>query len=315
MFALRGWLVCLSFFAVVYAGASALVSQGWRYLRRGEEPRSPETTASFLLHLRALPLLSAILVTAGVVLPSFLLLEPRSVAEPVGEIPGILGGLGLMLLAAGLANGVMAWRKTAKAVRGWLRGANRESGGNGVSLFRIRPSSPAMAVAGICEPRVLISDAAAGTLTRPELEVAVRHEMEHVRRRDNLKKLLLRFIAFPGMGKLEVAWAEAIEMAADDAAVSSSSEALDLASALIKISRVSPDPLQAGLTAALVPRGGSALNARIERLVTWQRKTNQQEVSHRWYLAPTLIGITFCMVMSYGALLGRIHEMTEWLVR
>jgi hypothetical protein len=315
MFALRGWLVCLSFFAVVYAGVSALVSQGWRYFRRGKEATPPETTARFLLSLRALPLLSAAVLTAGVVLPSFVLLEPRAVAEPVGETPALLGGLGLILLAVGLGNGLSAWRKTARAVDGLLRGADRESGGNGVSMFRIRPSSPAMAVAGICQPQVLISDAAAETLTRPELEVAVRHEMAHVRRRDNLKKLLLRFIAFPGMGKLEAAWTEAIEMAADDAAVSSGSEALDLASALIKISRFSCGPLQIGLTTALVPHTGSALNARIARLVTWEQQKSRQEVSHRWYLAPTLIGITFCMVMSYGALLSRMHEMTEWLVR
>ena len=117
------------------------------------------------------------------------------------------------------------------------------------------------------------------------------------------------------MSKLEADWAEAIELAADDAAVSSSTEALDLASALIKISRCSPGSLPTGLTSALVPNMGSALNVRIERLVAWEQPTQKQEVSHRWYLAPTLIGITFCMVMSYGALLSGMHEMTEWLVR
>ena len=313
MFALRGWLVCLSFFAVVYTVVSALVAQGWDYLKHAKKSGSPEATAKLLLNLRVLPLLGATLVAAGVVLPSFVLLEPRTVAEPVGEIPTILGGIGVTLLAVGLGNVLITWRRTTKAIHGWLQGASVEAGDRGVSVLRIRPTLPAMAVAGICEPQVLISDAAADTLSGPELKVAVRHELAHVRGRDNLKKLLLRFIAFPGLGKLEADWAEAIEMAADDAAVSSSAEALDLASALIKISRVSPEPAQTGLTTALVPNTGSALNLRIERLLAWEQQ--KQEVSHRWYLALSLIGITFCMVMSYGALLSRMHELTEWLVR
>ena len=36
---------------------------------------------------------------------------------------------------------------------------------------------------------------------------------------DNLKKLVFRFCPFPGMSKLESAWSQAAEMAADDAAV------------------------------------------------------------------------------------------------
>ena len=66
------------------------------------------------------------------------------------------------------------------------------------------------------------------------------HEIAHVRRRDNLKKLLLRFVAFPRMAGLEAAWIEATEMAADDAAVLNASEALDLAAALLKLSRIRP---------------------------------------------------------------------------
>jgi len=64
--------------------------------------------------------------------------------------------------------------------------------------------------------------------------------MAHAHRRDNLKKLLFRFCAFPGMSRLEAAWCEAEEMAADDAAVASVGDALDLASALIKLSRLAP---------------------------------------------------------------------------
>ena len=77
-----------------------------------------------------------------------------------------------------------------------------------------------------------------------------------MRRRDNLKKLLLRFVAFPGMAGLEAAWLEATEMAADDAAVSNAGEALDLAAALIKLSRLGPVEAPVDLTAALVHSPG-----------------------------------------------------------
>ncbi|HMK21831.1 MAG TPA: M56 family metallopeptidase, partial [Terriglobales bacterium] len=191
MFALRCLAVCLAFFLLAYALVSLLVWQSWRYSRRVKWD-SPQATAKFLLNLRALPLLAAILVAAGVVLPSFLWLEPRSVTEPVGEIPAILGGLCLLLIAAGLRNGWVAWQRTSRAVREWLAGASAEPGPVNVALFRTGTSGPGLVVAGIHEPRVLISDAVAHALTPAELTVALKHELAHVRRRDNLKKLFLR---------------------------------------------------------------------------------------------------------------------------
>ncbi|HMK24335.1 MAG TPA: hypothetical protein VK466_18535, partial [Terriglobales bacterium] len=106
------------------------------------------------------------------------------------------------------------------------------------------------------------------------------------------------------------------EMAADDAAVTNIGEALDLASALIKLSQCTPAHPSPALTTALLTHTGSTLNARIERLVMWdQRPEKTLERPHRWYLAPALIGSMFCVAMSYGPLLSRMHQVTEWLVR
>lgn len=57
---------------------------------------------------------------------------------------------------------------------------------------------------------------------------------------DNLKKLVFRFCFFPGMAKLESAWSQVAELAADDAAVSNMDDAVNLASALVKVSRLVP---------------------------------------------------------------------------
>ena len=140
--------------------------------------------------------------------------------------------------------------------------------------------------------------------------------MAHVRRRDNLKKLLLRFVAFPGMTDLEVAWLEATEMAADDAAVSIPGEALDLAAALIKLSRLGPAEPPVDLTAALVHSPVSGVNARVERLIAWNdwRCDSRQDRSP-WYGVAAVLATVAVFAITYSHLLVRIHTATEWLVR
>ncbi len=156
-------------------------------------------------------------------------------------------------------------------------------------------------------------------LTASELQTALQHEVAHVRRRDNLKKLLLRFVAFPGMAALEAAWLEATEMAADDAAVSNAAEALDLAAALLKLSRLNPsgsvDPAIA-MTAALVNSPAAVMNARVQRLLAWSddRRASSKNVSPLFGLAAALATAAL-FVVSYSQLLVHLHTATEWLVR
>jgi Zn-dependent protease with chaperone function len=316
MFALRCLGVSLAFFLVLYGVMCLAVLRGWRYARRAGSKLSSGRLADVLLVLRGLPFAAAAMITLAFVVPSFLLLEPRVVAEPIGEIPLTLGACCLLLFGAGLVKAIAAQVKTSRTVDGWLQGATLGSACYPVPLFRIRPSAPALTVAGLREPRVLLSDAAAAVLNAQELETALKHEIAHVRRRDNLKKLLFRLCVFPGMAVLESAWSEAAEMAADDAAVSSSREALDLASALIKLSRFAPVHTAAALTTALVDGSSSVLNARVARLVAWDdTRIDQPRRCFPWYLAPTLLGGFFCVVVTYGGVLSGMHDLTEWLVR
>ena len=315
MFAIRCLGVSLAFFLLVYVAFSVAVMGGWRAARRLGKRLSSTQIAALLFALRILPFSAALLITLGFVLPSFLLLEPRAAAEPVGEIPLTLGAFCLALLAAGTWNAVSAQLRTSRAVAGWLEGASTALACDPAPLFRIRPASPGLTVAGWREPRVLLSDAAAALLNEQELEGALRHEIAHVRRRDNLKKLLFRLCVFPGMADLEGGWSEAAEMAADDAAVSDRGEALDLASALIKLSRLAPVHT-ATLTTGLAENSASALNARIGRLVGWEERDKPSARSlSPWYLAPVVAGGILTMVMTYGVALSRVHDVTEWLVR
>jgi len=315
MFALRCVGVSLSFFLLLYGVLSLTVARGWRLARRAANGWPARRMADFLFALRTLPLAAGLLVTLLFVVPSFLLLEPRVVTEPIGEIPLALGATCLLLLGAGAVKAVGAHRRTSQAVNGWMRGATSESNCYPVPLFRIQSSAPALAVAGGLSPRVLLSNRAAELLSGQELQTALRHEVAHARRRDNLKKMLFRFCALPGMSGLETAWAEAAEMAADDAAVSNWREALDLASALIKLSRFATATATATLTTALAQPMGSALNARIERLVKWDETRLNKTQRLSWHWTPAFLGAAVCVIATYGGVLTRMHEMTEWLVR
>jgi hypothetical protein len=135
-----------------------------------------------------------------------------------------------------------------------------------------------------------------------------------MRAHDNLKKLVFHCSPFPGMAGLESAWQDAAEMAADDGAVTNISEALDLATALIKLSRLIPVRSTPAFATALVG-SSSSVRGRVERLLAWnERKTHQIQIPWRYALAP-LLAITLCTVAVYGDVLTETHRITEWLVR
>src|SRR5262249_39536727 len=154
-------------------------------------------------------------------IPSFLLLEPEKTDEPMGAGLIVLGLLGLALIAVGIFRTVAAQMRTSRSLARWLRGADVVGSQGSARIFHTCGEGPAITVAGLRAPKVLVSRQARSVLTDPELRTALRHEMAHVRRRDNLKKLLFRLFSFPGMSVLEREWSLVSEMAADDEAVSS----------------------------------------------------------------------------------------------
>jgi len=318
MFAVRGIAVSFSVFLLVYCGLSLAVCCAWRkiWLWSGKHPA--RRAADLLFGLRLLPLFAAVAVTAAFTVPSFLLLEPRAIEEPITGVPLALGICGLMLAAFGLGNATASVLRASKTIALWTREAQPVDESVAVPVLRISRVVPALTAAGILRPRVLLSGVAEVRLTTSELQTALRHEVAHVRRRDNLKKLLLRFVAFPGMGGLETAWLEATEMAADDAAVSNASEALDLAAAIIKLSRLGSGSSgdSADWAMALVQGAAASTNARVERLLTWsaERRTPAERYSS-WYALGAGLATIVAFAVTYSELLVRVHTATEWLVR
>jgi Zn-dependent protease with chaperone function len=315
MFAARCIGISLASFVLLYVPASLAVSRAWGVMQRLFKPGSARTTASLLFALRVFPFALASVFTFMFTLPSFLLLEPRSTDEAVGTAPLMLGLSCLALMAAGIVQAALAQMRTSQALMKWLDGSTVMDSEATVPVFRTGKNAPSLTVAGVREPKVLVSDAAIAALTSAELRTAVKHEMAHAQSCDNLKKLFFRFSAFPGMGGLERAWSEQSELAADDAAVLCVKDALDLAGALIKVSRLSTLQPQAALTTGLL-HSSTALGTRVQRLFSWQKKPVSTTGSKYWqYALPSLGGALFLVVATYGSVLVGLHQVTEWLVR
>jgi Zn-dependent protease with chaperone function len=313
MFAARGAGVSLAIFVLVYAICSLAIFIGWRLVLRAVKPASARSTAGLLFTLRIFPIGFAFLVMAGVALPSFLLLEPRGTDEAVGATPTALA-IGFVVIAIlGVVRAVRAQRRTSRAMEEWLNGSTRIDSPDSIPVFRSNRKSPTLTVAGVCTPKVIISEDAAAVLTATELRTALKHEIAHIRSFDNLKKLIFRLAVFPGNSHLEAAWAEQTELAADDAAVSNMLDALDLASALIKVSRLGVVP-NAELSTALL-HSSTALTVRVRRLFAWTEPRTEGNTRVPWSCAiPGMVAL-FGLFLSYGSLLRGMHQVTEWLVR
>lgn len=320
MFLLRGIAVSFSIGVMVYVCLSIAVSLGWRVARPDALRYSAKSWANLLFALRVVPML----VSAGVMLllavPSFLWLEPRAVTEPIGIVPVAVSLCGLAGIIWGIWNAASALQRALRTVASWAEAASVISsdtvGSNGsVPILRSLSVSPPLAAAGIVKPSVWLSQTAEVLLNESELRSALRHEMVHVRRKDNLRKLIFIVLAFPGMAKLESAWCEATEMAADDAAVSNSSEALNLAAAVIKLSRCAPLDLPGELTTALVHSPMESVNARVERLLCWNERRHHPAGYGSKYNFCTAAAITIALAIGYTHLLILVHAATELLVR
>jgi beta-lactamase regulating signal transducer with metallopeptidase domain len=320
MFALRGIAVSVSIAVIVYVSLSVLVGWMWRRVWHAVKRYSPRLCANVLLALRLAPLAIAAAVTVIFAVPSFMLLEPHGAKEAVGVLPTVLSICGIAFVLAGAWNAALALLRSSRALKRWSIAASTigsvpVDSKQSASILRSASAAPPLAAAGIFKHTVWLSATIEFVLSERELHTAFRHEIVHMQRKDNLRKLILRFVAFPGMAALEAAWREASEMAADDAAVSNSAEALDLAGAVIKISRLALLEPAAELTTALVGSAAESVCARVERLMTWSERQDlalRFPLQSAWLIAAAL---ALAVSISYGHLLVLVHAATEWLVR
>jgi Zn-dependent protease with chaperone function len=259
--------------------------------------------------LRILPLCASVFITLAFALPAFFWLE-GGMDEDLGTLLFSVGAF--LILATGCIRIVAAHLRASRLVDGWLAESALLNSNLSETTFCPRDSTPPLLLYGIRRPRVLVSEAAVSLLSPEELRVAIRHEISHLRFRDNLKKLILYGIPFPGTGTLERAWQEAAEFAADAAAVSCGDEALSLAAALIKLCNLAPVQQPPAFTTGIVSLT-ALVNIRVHRLLAWNSAI-ARPAKVRWSWVVILLATVGSSIFSYGHALILIHQLTEWFI-
>lgn len=269
--------ICLALAALLgLKVCAACLSLGlWRALAPLTEGWSAGARARLLFTLSVFPPALAAGCVLAFVVPAYVVHEPRDTGEVVGPALLLLASASACGLLLALCRLVATLAATRRLAREWAGRAEPVGlAGAPAPAFRLRHTFPVVAVVGVFRPRLFVAEQVFEALTGEELEAALAHERGHLRARDNLKRALLQAaqdaLLIPALGRpLNRAWRRHAEEAADEfAAQGGAPEALALASALVKISRLMP-PGGAPAPAAAHLLGGDAddLARRVRRLL------------------------------------------------
>jgi Zn-dependent protease with chaperone function len=329
-------LIGISLALAVLLALNALVSLVddivWRVTGPHTSGWRAETRARFLFALRVFPPALAAAFVFALLVPAYVLTEPSNTGETVGLklfLIAAVSAAGLLLALWRIASTLVATRRLA---REWLRRAEPvEVEGVSIPAHRIRHEFPVIAVVGVFRPRLFIASKVFDALSAGELAAALAHERSHVRARDNFKRATLRAsqdaLLFAPFGRaLTRAWMNDCELAADESAASESpTAALDLASAIIKISRLIPEGAR-----PLMPAGAhllgededeDSLSRRVRNLLRLATPDSRARLRTRAraerfaVLAVRLgFGAAFALVVTHPSFLRVTHAAIEQVV-
>jgi Zn-dependent protease with chaperone function len=259
-------LVLLAAYGLFSLLLSAAVALAWRAgLRR------QLTDANAVLSVRLLPAMGSAALVLTVVLPAFLIYEPRHAHDQPGPLLVISAMFALLVLGDGIRRGLRAWRATRALVGGSEPLLTGRAGGSAdVTVINVR--EPLVGVVGSWRQRIVAARSVAAACDHEEFHQVLAHEAAHMDARDNLKLLMLvtlpDALAWLTTGRaLTAHWRAATELEADERASGTDPrKRVALASALIKVARLSlangrPRP---------VARAGMQLNGlehRVRRLL------------------------------------------------
>jgi len=275
MFELLGICLTLAALLTLNALASLMASALWRVFRGRAEDWPAAARSRLLFALRVFPAIIAVVCVGALLLPAYIEHEPRRVVEPVSLKLAILAAVSAGGLLLAFWRGVAAWIATRGLINNWLRGAEPVKFDQiPIPAYRLRHQFPVIAIVGVIRPKLFIADHLFQSLTREEMAAAIAHESGHLAARDNLKRALLRachdaMAIVPCGERLDRAWAEASEAAADErAARGGAAAALDLASALVKIARLVPEGVKPAMPAGalLIGDDTGGIARRVQRL-------------------------------------------------
>jgi Zn-dependent protease with chaperone function len=330
MYELLGISLGLAALLTVNAAASFAGAGLWRLIRAPLQCCSARTRAEFLFAFRVAPLLLSTMFVAGFLVPAYLLHEPYGTKEVVsGKLAtlAVLSAIGVLLA---VSRGIRSWLATRRLLKAWLNAATPITlTGVAIPTFKLTHEFPVLAVVGTLRPRLFVAEQILTTLTPDELHSAIAHEAGHLSARDNLKRSLLRacgdaLLMVPCGRSLDRAWADTSESAADEyAAQTSSSAAVNLAAALVKVARMVPKGSRAAVPVAAFLVGNEedrGIKARVRRLLEIASNQERRErtfVRYRLTLPLFLLAMPTAAVVVHHTnsdVLASLHLLIEHTV-
>jgi hypothetical protein len=312
-------VVGLAGYAALNILLSGLVALAWRLRPTPSAEASAASRARQLVCLRALPSAGAAVLVLAVVVPAFAIFEPVRSAERSGPLVIGLALIGLAQIAVSAWIAAATAARTRGAAHTWLRSSTPLDldPPAGVPAYAIDSTAPIVALVGVFSPRLVAARSVIAACTTDELASIVAHERGHVRSRDNLKRWLmacapdaLRWSRVHD--ELTTAWHHAAEDAADDVAAGTDAGArVDLAALLLKIARLTPEPVWPAATVSPFIELDS-LDRRVRRLVGARVVTMS-----RWPGAATAavgLGAVILTALSSPTVLHRTYEIVEALI-
>lgn len=329
MFEILGLSLLLAALLTFNSLASLIISGLWRAGGRLTERWTASSRARLLFSLRVLPALLAFLTVALLVIPAYVIHEPRHAAEPVSFKLGLLAFLSATGITLSIYRFLAATRATANLTSDWLKqGKPIQIDGININAYQIKHAFPLIAIVGFLRPRLFIASQVLEILTPAEVAAAVAHENGHLAARDNLKRGLLRacrdaLLIIPVGRSLDRAWSDASEEAADEnAAQKGHGVALDLASTLVKLARIIPHGARPTMPAGAFVLGDEekGIKSRVRRLIALATPDSRRAVRHpvleRFiFWGPTcLLFFGLLVAASNPYLLVRVHYLIEHAV-
>jgi len=320
--------ICL-LFAYLYSInllGSLFAATAWSGLARWASGLRPSTRTDLLFVLRIGPIALALATLAVFMLPSFLLYEPEQSDEIISYKMVLIVAISAIGIVLAIGRVFLSWWRTRRLLDEWMRNSTPlERDDLPYSAYTIEHPFPIIAVVGSLTPKIFVADQVLSELDESEFAAALAHEVAHVAKSDNLRRLLMRLcsdlLILPLGKQMDQRWTDSAELAADESSAcrGDGRSALDLASALVKIGRMAPTDRSFAMPSAayLVDPTEGPLTSRIERLINISSDSHAVvTLSSRRLSINILTAVFVGILMSIPFLvksdfLFSVHQFTE----
>lgn len=325
MYFLIGISLLFAFLFSVNVVASMATTGVWHLLSRYASGWRSRTRVNLIFLLRVTPLAIAIVFIFAFVLPAFLIFEPSTTGETVGLKLSLIAIMSAFGIAAAFGRIFASWWRTKRLIGEWMRLSEPVViDGVQIPAFQLRHPFPVIAVVGVLRPQMFVAEQILSELNESELAAAIAHECGHISTHDNLKRIAMRIcgdlLVLPLGRTLDRVWSDAAESAADEYAANRGgpNSALNLASALIKVGRITPREKAWAMPvgAFLLEAEDGSLADRVDRLLQIADKTGSADsaVTNAIWLIPFLTILLILPLALNSNFLSAVHSFSEALL-